>query len=86
MGDGAPVSSVRLFDHAELDRYVANALANQVPEGHTSAIVGAVDSNGAQIVIALDKKTSRGEWQARAMFRHEWTNATTIGASLIYSF
>lgn len=55
-----------------------------LPEGHTSAIVGAVDSTGAQASIVFNSKD--GHWQAVAAFHHDWTGDNRYGGSGRYSW
>lgn len=66
-----------------------NAIAAQtlptVPDGHSNAIVGTVDQNGAQ-VVAVFKLGASKNWDVTAVGRHDWSGDNEVGASVIYSW
>lgn len=75
-----------LFSQDQLDKLVADTIPADLPEGHTSAIVGTVDQTGAQVVIGFKKDAVGGTWQAQGAFEHTWAGDNQVGAKLIYSW
>ena len=55
-----------------------------VPPGHTNALVGTVDSTGAQVLLTM--KMGTGGWTASGIARHDWSGDNQIGASVVYSW
>lgn len=75
-----------IFSQDQLAKAVA-AIPTDLPEEHTSAIVGTVDSTGAEVLVGFQKDAAGGTWQAQGAFRHDWsTNDNSVGARLIYSW
>ncbi len=73
-----------IFSKSQIDSIVTNTLPT-VPDGHTNAVVGTVDQNGAQ-VVAVFKLGTDDRWTASAVARHEWSGENAVGGSLIYSW
>lgn len=75
--------SVILFSPEQL-AVAAKTVNNLVPDGHTNAVVGTVDSSGAQVLLTMKRRESR--WVATAIARHDWTGDNALGASVVYSW
>lgn len=73
-----------IFSPTQLAQAVATA-APLVPTGHTNAIIGTVDSTGAQVVLVL-KLGDNDRWRATAVGRHDWTGDDSVGGSVVYSW
>ena len=74
-----------MFSPDQLADAVAH-IPTDLPEGHSSAIVGTVDLTGAQVLVGFRKDTAHGTWEAQGAFRHDWTGDSSLGARFIYSF
>jgi hypothetical protein len=74
-----------IFSQTQLQQAVA-AIPPDLPEGHSSAIVGTVDQTGAQVIVGFKKDALGGTWQAQGAFRHDWSGDNSVGARFIYSF
>lgn len=76
-----------LFSRPELARQIAAALADTpMPAGHDSAIIGGVDTNGAQIVLVAKISVKTGTLKISGLARHEWTGDNSVGAAVLYSW
>ncbi len=64
---------------------LSDAAVKTVPDGHSNAIIGTVDQDGAQIV-AVAKLGPSNNWDVTAAARHDWSGDNEVGASVIYSW
>lgn len=71
------------FSPSQLKSIVDKTLTD-IPEGHTNAIVGTIDSQGAQIVVAF--KTQDEHWVATGTVKHDWSGDNIAAANVIYSW
>ena len=62
----------------------ATAAVANLPAGHTNVVTGAVDSNGAKVILVLGSKD--GAWKVQTAFAHDWTGNNTFGAAGSYSW
>jgi hypothetical protein len=83
MTDFAIPVGAHLFSPEALKAAAATALTD-LPTGHTSAIVGGVDTSGAHVAIVFTSKDDH--WQAVTALQHDWTGHTVFGASGRYSW
>lgn len=75
------------FSRPELARQIAAALADTpLPDGHDSAIIGGVDTTGAQIVLVAKISVKTGALKISGIARHEWSGDNQVGASVLYSW
>lgn len=72
-----------IFSPEALDHIVASTLP-VLPTGHTRAIVGGVDRQGAQVVAKFTFQDDH--WQVEAAAQHQWSGANTVGARVIASW
>lgn len=56
------------FSDSALAQVVADHLPP--PEHASAAVIGTVDSSGAQVVLELTSKT--GAWTVEGAYRHDW--------------
>ena len=75
-----------MFSDAQLASLVTQTIPAQLPNGHRNALVGSVDSSGAQVVIAMQKDVGTGTWQFQAAVKHEWSGNNEVGAKVIMSW
>lgn len=55
------------------------------PEKATAAVIGTVDSSGAQVIVELASTT--GVWTVEAAYRHEWkTHNDEAHVKVIYKW
>ena len=71
------------FTPEALQAAAAKALKD-LPDGHTSAITGGVDSKGVETAIAFNSKD--GHFTATAAWQHDWSGNDTFGALGRWSF
>lgn len=69
-----------MFDQAALSR----AVQAIVPEGHTSAIMGTVDNNGAQVIVGMNLGKN-DEWEIQGQFQHTWTGDNNGQVKVLWS-
>jgi len=78
--------STAILSQAYLKQVAVETLAQaDLPTGHTNAIVGTVDSTGAQ-VLASFKLGADNHWTATGVAKHEWSGDNQVGASVVYSW
>jgi len=71
------------FSPAQLQQIVTETLPT-LEDGHTSAIIGTVDSEGAQVVARF--KLTNNHWTVTAAARHQWTGEDRVGATVLLSW
>lgn len=71
------------FTPDALQKAVGAAVAAEA-NGHTNAIAGTVDSNGANVALVMTSKD--GNWQVKTAFAHDWTGNNSFGATGSYSW
>ena len=77
--------TVNPFSDAQLQSIITETIPSTLPAGHTSAIVGSVDQNGAQVVASFELG-DKDEWQFQAAAQHTWTGDNEVGARVILSW
>jgi hypothetical protein len=78
--------TLEVFSQAQLAKAVHDALATDLPDGHRSAIIGTVDSEGVQVVIGVQRTLAAGTFRTEFIARHDWTGDTEVGARVLYSW
>lgn len=78
--------SVPIFSSEQLARVVREALPTDADTG-TKVLVGTVDQDGAQVVVAFKNiaagDTRRPTWEVQAAARHTWAGDNQVGAKAI---
>ena len=69
-----------MFEPEELSKLIQYI----VPPGHTEAIVGTVDKEGAQIVAGL-KLNESGSWELQGSFEHKWSGDNNGKVKILWS-
>lgn len=80
------MSAPLIFDPAALRKIVDETIPAQLPAGHTSALVGTVDTNGVQVVLSVKKDAGSGILELDGVWKRTWTGQQSVGARLLYSF
>lgn len=81
-----PMTKPSIFSPEQLAKIVNETIPSELPNGHTNAIVGAVDQTGAKVVasFSLDQKQ---RWQLRGAWDHEWESGNdTVGGQVLVSW
>lgn len=79
--------SLLIFDPASLQKALDETIPTALPEGHTSALVGTVDSNGVQAAIEVNKDVGTGTVTIQGVYRYTWTTqSSSVGAKVLYSW
>lgn len=74
-----------IFSPAQLSALAAT-IPPDLPVGHRNALVGGVDSTGAQVVLVFSRPLGVGTFQAQGAIRHDWSGDDSVGAKFMYSW
>lgn len=72
-----------IFSQQQLDEYVSKALP-ELPEGHTSGVVGFVDEQGIKVAALVSLED--GLLKAKVAVEHDWNGDNKFGASILASW
>jgi hypothetical protein len=74
-----------IFSPDQLSRIVNDTLVD-LPSDHKNAIVGSVDTHGAQVVAGFTLGQDN-TWKLEGAYRHSWdTGEDTVGGKVIVSW
>jgi hypothetical protein len=71
-----------VFSPTQLDSYVKDLGLDNLPDGHKSAVIGAIDQNGVKVGLIYNQ----GIFEAEAAFEHDWNGNNEIGAKILASW
>lgn len=68
-----------IFSQEQLSKIIKETLPADAPVG-TSAVIGSVDQDGAQVVVSMQLKK---HWEIQGAARHDWdTGANSLGGKV----
>jgi flagellar hook assembly protein FlgD len=76
-----------MFSNDQLQKLVSETLPVVTsPEGHQNALVGTVNDEGVQVVVALKRNTEHASWEVQGGYKHTWDGDNQAGAKVLVTW